>query len=75
MMTTPSGAIYFLGSVYRKPPLFAWRVLSGCITLTFRSGDDGIGHVMPLIGGVALEVYALSVCGSIAGVMARKVEI
>jgi hypothetical protein len=48
-----------------KGPLpLARRVLPECITLTFWSGDDGVDDVVPLAGGVALEGYALLVCGS-----------
>jgi hypothetical protein len=34
---------------------FAWRVLPRCIALTSWSADGGVGDVIPLHGGIALE--------------------
>ena len=63
MMTTPLGAIFFLGSVNRTA-LSPLRAVSSWVkTLTFWSGDAGAGGVAFLLGGVVSEACALSVYG------------
>jgi len=47
--------------------------LPWCITLTFWSGDDGVGGVVPLLGGITWKVVPCQAVAA-AGAMARKVE-
>jgi hypothetical protein len=76
MTATPTGAVFFLGSVIERSSPLCTTHLSWVKTLTLWSGDGDASGVVSLLGGVVFRKLTLSQSVAAAAYVAvRMVEV